>query len=67
MKRLKALDPNDYIEFKCHGIVHLIEKNKIRNLLDEPRKPLEKSIDPMIGQVIKEDISIEKILKGGIR
>ena len=60
---MRQLNYDDYISFKCHGIIHLIEKNKIRGILDEPRKP-DKKCDPLegIGQVIKEDISISKIL-----
>ena len=45
---LRQLNYDDYISFKCHGIIHLIEKNKIRGILDEPRKP-DKKCDPLEG------------------
>ena len=35
----KEVNPKDYIEFMCHGVVHYIEKSKIRNIFDEPRMP----------------------------
>jgi len=71
LRRCKVLTKEDldpFIAFSAHGQLHLIPKDKIRDLLDEPRKP-KKKCNPIddIGQTIKEDISIEKILKGGIR